>query len=1065
MSAPPAPPGQYKVDIISPHTRELQEASLTDPADGSSRVSAITFEVESAAMKFIHWVIQVVNNASKYMSHVKRSAAVNRQPQAEVAAVPNFVSLNKQKVSSLSKRRAQIVAQRAPTSAMHSASAPEFLSPAVISNNSESPPRLKKSTASQPSLVKIGNKLEVGMDTVMTELVSDIYERPVVLALLAPKAPAATERLQAVVYDPATSLEAKTTIDIGAYKSYRQKLEDGESGPRSSVDVAAFLPDSVQWWVTHLRRVVIVSNGISGDLKVRVSRKAVRRELTKPPEPGTSTATGVVSVGPTDTDSKPERPEQDDPGANGTVSPVQSSAWSFHTEQTVEEIAAGRLGGAKDRTEGGGIVEDRDRVSQSKRKVDPPPLKKRLSAIDRSDAVAKAKAEEDQRRQEAAKKKEEMELKKRQQWEAKAKADREARIKAEEDAKLKQQEESRSQAERVAKLKEEKIAKLKAEKEARLAREAEERLAQQQAKEAADLKAKEDARLAQELVNESDSVRLSGLDVAAVVSREGSGTAAAESLYEVDFLDETAVARTNGEEKEEGSLHLREKNMDHEELDNFKSGSPPIEAARLVIVHPDESASVVVNDASIPDGVDKEECASLPSPKVDGKPLEANKALLHEGSAEDMQSNTNGVESIPILRDHTASPNPAESSSPSATNGNDVVQPIGVMSADMESPLVHAAEEAKEPLLEIKAEQPSPGMKSKESSPEVKSEPQSPEVMSEPQSPEVKSELQSPEVTRSLEPPPAMKFETVPPALSVGGGDGGDGESTVRSPDSSEGTNVTQETYAESDFNKDFEGKFGSLTISERELLDKDSLVGDGDSLADEKFERGSGLVDEDDSGAAGYPGVAITPPSDAKDSIEHKGESRSGGGIKSLERPGGDEEEDYDDDVYSEDTAKKGTLGVAGISAIDPPKGVPVNGSVGEELRSDLSLAVGVETVGAAGDGEEDEDEDYGYDDDFSETESKLKVPIPNVASPVKSGGGRGASSSVGASSRGSGNSAGGEEDDYYDEDEFDSASLGQRSASTPNRAAAVTKGLSHSMSKKSIPSDEDYYSDAFDD
>ena len=224
MSAPPAPPGQYKVDIISPHTRELQEASLTDPADGSSRVSAITFEVESAAMKFIHWVIQVVNNASKYMSHVKRSAAVNRQPQAEVAAVPNFVSLNKQKVSSLSKRRAQIVAQRAPTSAMHSASAPEFLSPAVISNNSESPPRLKKSTASQPSLVKIGNKLEVGMDTVMTELVSDIYERPVVLALLAPKAPAATERLQAVVYDPATSLEAKTTIDIGAYKSYRQKL-------------------------------------------------------------------------------------------------------------------------------------------------------------------------------------------------------------------------------------------------------------------------------------------------------------------------------------------------------------------------------------------------------------------------------------------------------------------------------------------------------------------------------------------------------------------------------------------------------------------------------------------------------------------------------------------------------------------------------------------------------------------------------------------------------------------------------------------------------------------------
>eukprot|EP01041_Mallomonas_annulata_P009549 gene9549-19848_t len=296
-----------KLEGIRPTVKILQSMHLYDSQPQQEQevevvVIPLSFETESAAMKFINWVITVTINAIKYHSmpttHKKNSHQLNGKPYSKSTTNDNNNKAGNKK-----------------------GLIPSF-------NQKIQRERVHHS--------------DLEMDVKLTELMENIFERALVVVLYASRT-SPPDRYVLSVYDPSTSKEARTPINVREYQIFKKDMEHKfEYHPEVST---MFHPASTAWWKGNLMKIMRVSAHEGSSIKVRISKKAIEKimgSVIKNNNTGSSTsaqeqqqqskakATKKSSnKKDSDTDNKPETEKDSDPLAS-------SESWTFHTEQNVQ---------------------------------------------------------------------------------------------------------------------------------------------------------------------------------------------------------------------------------------------------------------------------------------------------------------------------------------------------------------------------------------------------------------------------------------------------------------------------------------------------------------------------------------------------------------------------------------------------------------------------------------------------------------------------------------------------------------------------------------------------------
>lgn len=297
----PSKISKRRLAAVTKYAGPLKASKLSEEEED---LNLSSFEATGSALKLINWVITVVTNAHRGHQMIEASGGHVDDVSVSVSSSDSYHGPLKVAFAPLPSQSFEKV-QKVPVKVIKSK---------VYSTST-------KSTVVATKHFQLGNG-EIDMETKLTEMVTGVFERPLVLILLAStKIP--VDRHVAIVFDPLTNIEAKVAINSIEYCNFKSDLDvKYENNPKVS---EAFQPKSTTWWIQHLKSIILVKSDERGKLKLRISKKAIDKKVASIINPKETTGS--------------EAKEAVTGTSSGKVNASSSSgsAWAFHTEQVMDE--------------------------------------------------------------------------------------------------------------------------------------------------------------------------------------------------------------------------------------------------------------------------------------------------------------------------------------------------------------------------------------------------------------------------------------------------------------------------------------------------------------------------------------------------------------------------------------------------------------------------------------------------------------------------------------------------------------------------------------------------------
>ena len=264
---------RFKIRAINPFLKQL-ESYLT-----SMRGQEMTTNLEFSIFKVVSWVVTIMESANRDLElGSRRGKKVSKTDKllASIASSNDVGSKTKphtgrDKIKSNGMREGNVTGKRGKISK-------PTLTPAErreigVKRSEKERDASSKKNKSHPKIPKIEKKL----CTLHTEMLNNVFARPLFLTLLGPSYLLAGEdatipdRFVVKIYDPLTSTEAEGAINTREYTLLLRDLQNQFDCDLTSY----FMPISYQWWVRNLRNIIAVKAKPNNKLSLLISKKKI----------------------------------------------------------------------------------------------------------------------------------------------------------------------------------------------------------------------------------------------------------------------------------------------------------------------------------------------------------------------------------------------------------------------------------------------------------------------------------------------------------------------------------------------------------------------------------------------------------------------------------------------------------------------------------------------------------------------------------------------------------------------------------------------------------------------